>query len=120
MATNCKDSTATLTTSSELSTAFTNECFSGLISTSFPELEAKNLTKVYPNPTNSELILQTNTTRFSIEDRVELFSIIGKQLYSKKINSVETNIDLSSYPNGAYILVTRINGVSNSFKILKE
>lgn len=116
----CKDSTAVLVTSTELSTAFTNECFSGLISTNLSELDNEHQTTVYPNPTNSNIILETKNSLFAEEDRVQLFSILGQQVYASSINSTHTKIDLSNYQMGTYILVARINGVSNTFKILKE
>lgn len=116
----CMDSTATLVASSELSTAFSNECYSGLLSTDLIDLNTKNLTIIYPNPTNSELTLKVDQTSFSKRDRLQLFSIIGKQLYSSSINSQQTTVDLSKFPEGTYILMTSIDGIQKTFKILKE
>lgn len=115
----CKDSTAALAVSTELSTAFTNEC-SNLISTSTNEINAENKSIVFPNPTNSEVFLKMNSTIFTDTDRISLFSLIGNQIYSSKIKSAELKIDLSDYPKGFYILVVTINGTSKTFKILKE
>jgi len=116
----CMDSNAVLTASTEMSNAFSNECYSGLLATNLIDPNTKHQTIIYPNPTNSELILQNNQTSFTKQDRVQLFSIIGKQLYSSSINSQKTSINLSSYPKGPYILVTNINGITKSFKILKD
>lgn len=116
----CMDSTATLVASSELSTAFSNECYSGLLSTDLIELNNKNQTIIYPNPTNSALTLKVDQTSFSKRDRLQLFSIIGEQLYSSSINSQDTTVDLSKYPQGTYIVTTSINGIQKTFKILKE
>ncbi len=116
----CKDETAVLTTSTELSTAFSNECYSGTVVTSTDDLTIDNQAIVYPNPTNSELILKVNQNLFTEQDRVQLFSSIGKQLYSSTINSQETLIDLSNYSKGLYILITSINGKAKTFKIVKE
>ncbi|MEL7530319.1 MAG: T9SS type A sorting domain-containing protein [Bacteroidota bacterium] len=116
----CKDSTATLTVSTELSTAFTNQCYSGILSTSITSLDPAYQAIAYPNPTRSELVFQTKLTSFSDQDRVQLFSSLGQQLYATHLRSQQTIIDLSSYPNGTYLLVASINGQSQSFKILKE
>lgn len=116
----CMDSTAVLATSIELSTAFSNECYSGLLSTDVIELNTQNQTIIYPNPTNSELILKTSQISFSERDRLQLFSNIGQQLYSSCINSQQTTVDLSKFPHGIYILATSINGIQKTFKILKE
>ena len=115
----CKDSTATLTTSTELSTAFTNEC-NNFITTNTNDLNPEVQAKVFPNPTYSELFLEFNHTSFNEEDNISLFSLLGSQMYSSKIFSQQTKINLSNYPKGIYILVATINGESKTFKILKE
>lgn len=116
----CMDSTAVLATSIELSTAFSNECYSGFLSTNVIELNTEILAIIYPNPTNSQLILKTSQSSFTERDRIQLFSIIGEQLYSSSINSQQTTVDLSKFPQGSYILTTSINGIQKMFKILKE
>lgn len=116
----CMDSTATLATSSELSTAFSNECYSGVLSTNLIDLNTKSQIIIYPNPTNNELTLKVDQTSFSKRDRLQIFSIIGEQLYSSSINSQQTSVDLSKFPEGTYILMTSIDGIQKIFKILKE
>jgi len=116
----CMDSTATLVASTEMSLAYSNQCFSGLLSTNQYELNSTNQTIVYPNPTQSALILKTDLVSFSERDRLQIFSIIGEQIYSSSINSQQTTVDLSKYPQGSYILTTSINGIQKTFKILKE
>ena len=115
----CKAEDAVLSNSAEGSSAFINSCFSGdLLSTDL--FDFNNQTIIYPNPTNSELILKTHHTSFSERDRLQVFSIIGNKLYSSTISSQQTMVDLSKLPQGTYILKTNINGVQKSFKILKE
>ena len=116
----CKDPSATLTASTERSTAFTNQFYSGLLSTNLLELNNEKKIVIYPNPTSSEFILESDKTLFSKQDEFQLYSTLGKQLYSKIVNSQQTRIDLSKYPQGTYILRTNINGVQKSFKILKQ
>lgn len=116
----CMDSTATLAVSTELNTAFSNQCYSGSLSTSTIKLNNSNQIVIYPNPTNSLLTLETNGISFSNLSDIKIFSILGEQLYSLPINSKTTTIDLSSYATGTYILVTRIDGLQKTFKIIKE
>ena len=116
----CMDSTAVLATSTELSTAYSNDCYSGILSTNLIESDTKNQLIIYPNPTNSKLTFKTYQTSFSERDRIQLFSIIGEQLYTSRINSEKTTVDLSHFPRGTYILTTSINGIQKTFKILKE
>ena len=75
---------------------------------------------IYPNPTNSELVFETQQISFTKQDNIKIFSILGEQLYSSSLSSQKTRIDLSNYSTGTYILVTRIDGIQKTFKILKE
>jgi len=115
----CKAEDAVLSNSAEGSSAFINSCFSGYI-LSTDLFDFNNQTIIYPNPTNSELILKTHHTSFSERDKLQVFSIIGSKLYSSSISSQQTIVDLSKLPQGTYILKTNINGVQKSFRILKE
>jgi len=115
----CMDSTATLAVSTELSTAFSNQCYSGVLSTNVIELNSEQQITIYPNPTISELVLEAEQISFTKQDNIKVFSILGKELYSSSINSQKTIIDLSKYSHGTYILVTTIDGIQKTFKILK-
>ena len=75
---------------------------------------------IYPNPTNSELVFETQQISFTKQDNIKIFSILGEQLYSSSLSSQKTRIDLSNYSTVTYILVTRIDGIQKTFKILKE
>ena len=116
----CKDSSAILTTSTELSTAFTNDCFSGFVATNVEDLNIETLGIVYPNPTNSEIIFQTNQTSFSKDDRINIYTMTGNQIYTSRIYSQQSKINLSNHPAGIYFLDATINGVLRTHKILKE
>ncbi|MEZ4776903.1 MAG: FG-GAP-like repeat-containing protein [Bacteroidia bacterium] len=115
----CKDSTATLAASTELSTAYTNECNS-FNATNTTDQIIEKLVKVFPNPTSSEVVLEINHAAFTEEDRFSLFSVLGKQIYSSRIYSQQTQLNLSDYPKGVYILVATVNGTSKTVKILKD
>ena len=115
----CKDSDATLTTSIELSTGFTNGC-NGAISTNVNNLPSENQITLFPNPTTSEVFLQINQNSFANTDKINIFSSIGHQIYASNLDSHETKIDLSNFPKGIYILFANVNGSVKSFKILKQ
>jgi len=116
----CKDATATLVTSSELSTAFSNECSGGFISTNINELNPEHTLSIYPNPSFGDLVLSTKATSFSKDNQIMLYSITGSLLSTSTISSQQTSIDLSIYPSGIYLLHTNIQGVYKTFKIVKE
>ncbi|MFK7901027.1 MAG: T9SS type A sorting domain-containing protein, partial [Cyclobacteriaceae bacterium] len=116
----CKDSSATLTVSSELSTAFSNGCKSSLPSPNVILSNFETQISIFPNPTNSELVIENHQTSYTRQDNVKLFSILGKQLYDSPINSPRNTIDLYDFPEGAYILFTRIGERVKTFKVLKK
>ncbi|MBX2873610.1 MAG: T9SS type A sorting domain-containing protein, partial [Saprospiraceae bacterium] len=116
----CKDPNAVLTVSTELSTAYTNQCHSGVVlSTEGTALNNEHIL-VYPNPTNSTLVVRTEQTKFTQGDKIELLSISGRKLYSSPIYSTDTPIDMLHYPQGAYLIVITLDGKSKAFKILKQ
>ena len=115
----CKDSTAILTISSELSSAFINEC-SDFTTTNTIDLNTKNQAIVYPNPTSSEVVFQITSNSILGNNDISLFSLLGEKLQSIKVNSAQTTVNLSNYPKGIYILVSNINGTTDLFKIYKE
>lgn len=98
----CMDDSATLVVSTEQSIAYTNQCFSGILSTDLVESDTHE-TIVYPNPTNALLTLETSYSAFTNMDNLQLYSIIGEKLYTSSLNSPTTAIDLSNYPQGLYI-----------------
>ena len=115
----CKAEDAVLSNSVEGSSAFINSCFSGdILSTDL--FDFNNQTIIYPNPTNNVLTLKVDHTSFSERDRLQVFSIIGKQLYSSSISSQQTTVDLSKFSKGTYILMTSLDGIQKTFKILKK
>ena len=115
----CKDSTAILTTSTELSTAYTNEC-NNFTTTNTNDLNSESLINIYPNPSSSELWVEVTSSSFDQADSFSLYSVLGEQILTANIYSKQTKINISNYSKGIYFLVTTVNGKSKTFKILKE
>lgn len=116
----CKDSTAILNVSSELSTAFSNACSSGLITSNNNVYNPEQSVSIYPNPTTSDLLIKTNESSFSDNDKVELYNLTGHLLHTSRITSQETTLRLGSYPSGIYLLSTNIGGIYKTTKVVKE
>ena len=71
-----------------------------------------NKTKVYPNPVNNILNIQTSFVNYN----VKVYDITGKLL----INTFNKNsLDLSTYESGIYILKISHKNSTESFKIIK-
>jgi hypothetical protein len=114
----CKDSTAVLTVSTELSTAYINNCYSGLQANSLLGLNKENQIYIYPNPTNSIITINTNQNAFAKNNLVTIYSLSGELMYSRSLSSKITTVDLSGFPKGVYVLNTTINGRSSTSKVV--
>ncbi len=117
----CKDSTATLTVSTELSTAFVNECAGGELSTSTNDLSPDEAgIKVFPNPTRARVNVSVSNTLFADTGDVSVYNLMGELLQTSTISGPQTSIDLSAYPTGIYLVRTNISGVRSTSKVIKE
>lgn len=54
---------------------------------------------VYPNPTSGSLNVKTNTKNCIFE----VYDIIGKKVFSQRLNESETKVELNSFNNGTYL-----------------
>jgi hypothetical protein len=70
----------------------------------------------YPNPVKH--ILTINNT--AAIDEIEIFSISGNVVLSKKINSNHSEIDLSQVSSGLYLLKVKSDGKTKTIKFIKE
>lgn len=94
---------------------FQTEFVSALASESFDVDEFA----VYPNPTSSILTIQSKIN-ISISE-VNVFDLLGKQLLNKKTSVSSTEIDLTSYSPGVYLLeVISENNQKSIHKIIKK
>lgn len=109
----------TLLESTELSTAYRNECYSAALALEDQEF-TENTISLYPNPSSANIVLSFANTSFSLNDKLEIYATTGKLIHSAKIVSQETIIDISKYANGLYIFMTTINGNHKNFKVVKE
>jgi hypothetical protein len=72
--------------------------------------------KVYPNPSSSAFYVDSNSA-----GTIEIFDILGKSIQTQKLQSGTTTLDLSSTPNGLYLLkVTTDNNKSKTVKLIKN
>jgi hypothetical protein len=75
-----------------------------------------NEIKVFPNPTNSTININGNSSIKTIE----LYDIQGRVLVTKEVNANQTNLDISGYTNGVYFVkITTDNGVKME-KVIKQ
>ncbi|WP_298391661.1 T9SS type A sorting domain-containing protein [Flavobacterium sp.] len=70
----------------------------------------------YPNPVKNSLTI----TNLSTIDKVEITSILGQRILTKKTNDFETELNLSELSNGVYFVKVNSEGQEKIIKILKE
>ncbi len=71
---------------------------------------------VFPNP------VQTNVTitNASIIDSVKLLSVLGQEVFSKKVNALQTEINTENLTKGVYFVKVIAAGKEKTLKIMKE
>lgn len=81
-----------------------NDCISFF--GSIDESESSHLS-VYPNPSNGQFTIESEQGK--LIENIQIHSTDGRLIYSdEKLKSSETNIDLSQFPKGIYILKAQI------------
>lgn len=77
---------------------------------------ALNGLKYYPNPVQNNL---TVSNIASIE-KIEVQSILGQQIMSKKVNDLQASVDLSQVSKGIYLVKIFSDGQQKTIKVIKE
>jgi hypothetical protein len=78
------------------------------------------LLKIYPNPTTSVVTIQVEGVGNEIDGMITLYNLSGAILSSQRTNSYQTEIDLSTYPAGSYLVTVNINDKTTHWKIIKQ
>lgn len=76
-------------------------------------------TRIYPNPTKG-LIRIDLPDLTDQQAMIIVFDLSGRQIIQKPALSSGNEVDLSSHPSGAYILIIRIGQEKKEWKIIKE
>ncbi len=69
-----------------------------------------------PNPVKNNLTIANNL----LIDSVEVISILGQKMLSQKVNSLQTDIDMSAFSKGIYFVKVTSDGQDKTIKIVKE
>ncbi len=72
--------------------------------------------KIYPNPSTGIFTINTQD-----ELQIQVYNLLGKLITRKTLLMGNTNLDLSNFSNGLYILKTsHKNGQVNTYKLIKQ
>lgn len=77
----------------------------------------RNLTKVFPNPTQSEWILRTESTNI---DRVELYDVVGRLLLNVSPNTTQVELPATQLPSGSYTARVTAGGGVQTVQLMRD
>lgn len=72
--------------------------------------------KASPNPVKDVL----NLSYASEMSSVSIYNMLGQEVMIKQLNSAQTQVDMSQLPSGNYIVKVAADGLTKSFKIVKQ
>ncbi|WP_299242598.1 T9SS type A sorting domain-containing protein [uncultured Aquimarina sp.] len=78
------------------------------------EFEDPNVLTVFPNPSNGEFTIKL--ADFDSKSEITIYNIIGGVVKSFKTDKINTNVDLSSYSSGVYLVDLK----NNNKRIVKK
>ena len=70
----------------------------------------------YPNPTNGQVSIQSKTQI----NEITVYNVEGRLLYKKKINGLDTKVNMAPFATGTYFFKLKFNDREANFKILKS
>ena len=94
----------------------TNTCTTEFVETLGNDNFAFANLNFFPNPVKNSLSISNN----SLIDSVEITSVLGQQMLSQKVNSLQADIDMSALSNGIYFVKVTAEGQEKTVKIIKE
>jgi hypothetical protein len=86
----------------------------------FVEKIAQIEMKIYPNPATEKITLSISNMGNLETGILQLYSLSGQLLQTQPISSETTEVSLSEFPKGVYILNVRINDTTEDWKIIKQ
>ncbi len=91
--------------------------------TGITDFNTKNDFAVYPNPTNSTFIIETNITK-NENIKITLYNVMGESVLNIEEESISTRyqkqIDIEKLPAGIYFLSFQTEGYNTIKKIVKQ
>lgn len=81
-------------------------------------IDQSNSCQVYPNPTTGKVTVKVMGNKSNGE--IALFDMQGREILRRRTNGQDTHMDLSSLPQGVYLLRHTDNGVTTTQRIIKH
>jgi hypothetical protein len=97
---------------------YTLNVATGTASFGAEETIVNNRINVFPNPASKTVTVNIPDIR-GLAD-IRLFDMYGRKLVQKNSNQANTQLDVSSFASGVYIIKVKIDGKESNIKIVKE
>ncbi len=76
-----------------------------------------NIIKVYPNPNNGQFTLNVTGAEAYV---VEVYDVMGKQVWNEQVQGTQQTIDLTQQPNGIYLVKVVVGDEALVQRIVKQ
>ena len=76
----------------------------------------KNVIKLYPNP----IVDYVTITSSEAMSKVEVVNMLGQIIFTKTLNELETNLDMTRFSSGSYIIRVLVEDKIETFKVIKK
>lgn len=83
------------------------------------ELTSHRIT-IYPNPTDGNFNIEIGTPETIEQASITIYSMSGTIIYRDDEPDAVNEIDITSSPDGMYLLIIRIDGENSTWKIIKN
>lgn len=81
------------------------------------EFQVNNF-QISPNPAKDSFTLDLSTSSNDVS--VEVYDVLGKKIFYKKINSISSTIDVSNWTNGIYIVKVSSENLVSTKRFIKQ
>ncbi len=81
---------------------------------------SKRTVKIYPNPTKGQLKVEIFELDNSDKGTISIYNRQGRLITKKNISVSTLDFDISTQPDGLYVMHIEINGQVSTWKILKQ
>ena len=76
--------------------------------------------RIYPNPTKGQLQIEISGMEDDDNCTMAIYNMSGAKVCSASADGTPVTMDISSCPDGVYILHISLNGTDTAWKIIKE
>ena len=85
-------------------------------SESIIENQSLDKLQLFPNPVGDILYLKSRTPL----EKVSIYNILGQLIFKKDMDVMNTQLDISHFASGQYLIKATVNGKTDIYKFIKQ